>query len=136
MDKNLIIENSINETNSAKASEESNKSTENDKKSKKIILSIIIGISILIIIIMAAILIVKLTIKNEEEQLEILGEIKCKYQIDTLNSIKLIGDDFIKLSNFDIYIDGTKIKYTKEYKFDNLGEHEIKFILYEDLYMD
>ena len=137
MDKRLIIENSINETNSAKASEDTSQANKNDKQSNKKKLLIIGGISLLItIIVIATILILKLALGDSEDNLEIKGEIKCIYEVEDLSNIKFLGDDFKKVTNFDIYIDGTKIKYSKEYQFNNLGEHEIKFIIYDDVYMD
>ena len=39
-------------------------------------------------------------------------------------------------SEFDIYIDGTKIDYAKSFKFSKAGLHTVEFKIYENLSMD
>ena len=64
-----------------------------------------------------------------------IGEIICKFDVSSENT-QIFSTDFIKSSKFDIYIDELPVKYAKEYKFTNLGIHNIKIVLYEDLNMD
>ena len=104
------------------------------------IFSIIILISILNIIILA---------KNTNDSnksndsddgnnnLEKLAEINCIYDIQDINkNTILLGNDFIKTSNFDIFINNEKIKYSKEYKFSSFGINKVKYVLYEEIIMD
>ena len=66
------------------------------------------------------------------------GQIECLYDINTVaKNTTLLGNEFINnYPRIEIYIDGNKIQYTKEYKFKDLGNHNIIYILYEDLNMD
>ena len=67
----------------------------------------------------------------------VVGEINCSYEIKNIsqNTI-LIGNEFVKNSLFDLYIDGKKVNYVKEYKFTSLGKHKIQIKLYERINMD
>ena len=104
---------------------------------------IISGISILIIIII--ILVIFLLNKSSpnntdydkpEDRLEI-GNIYCKYDIDSENTeTKIFGDEFNKTSEFEIYINGNKIKYSKIYKFNSFGLNDIEIKLYDNLDMN
>jgi len=116
-----------------------------NKKSKNKYILIAIGVAIFIIILI--ILLILLTNTNtkdssnneeeEEEEYEIIGEINCIYNIMTVNTeTQLVNEDYRKENNFGLYIDRNKIKYSKKYKFTNLGMHEVKFALYEDLKME
>ena len=58
------------------------------------------------------------------------------YDILSTENTVLLGNEFNKNSDFDIYIDGTKIKYSKEYKFDSLGKHNVQFKLQSNVNMD
>ena len=94
-----------------------------------------IGLIILLIIL----LINSSESSNKEESTEIIGEIKCIFEITTLdkNTTKILGDEFIKSSKFSIIIDEKKIdKYIKEYTFDEIGFHNITFQLFENINMD
>ena len=66
-----------------------------------------------------------------------IGEINCIYNVKSIatNTI-LLGKEFSKNSKFYLYVDDEKIKYTKEYKMNRVGSHQIKFVLYEDINMD
>ena len=49
----------------------------------------------------------------------------------------LYGSEFKKgSSDFDLYIDGKQIKYSRYYTFSTFGQHEVKLILYQNLNMD
>jgi surface protein len=71
------------------------------------------------------------------EQKKIIGDIHCIYNIkDTSKNIKIFGDEFIKESEFDIYIDDQKYNFSKEYLFKLEGNHNIKIDLYENINMN
>ena len=73
---------------------------------------------------------------RHENQIEI-GNIYCKYDIGSENiETKILGDEFNKISDFDIYINGNKIKYSKVYKFSSYGLTDIEIKLYGNLNMD
>ena len=58
------------------------------------------------------------------------------FELEENINIKILSDEFEKNSSFDILIDKEKIEYTKVYKFNTTGKHEVKFELYEDISMD
>ena len=142
MDEDLTSDDNKYEISSAKSMEEKiNKLTKN-KIDKKLIL-IIGGIVLLLIVIVLIIIFIIINANNQpednnnkqpDENLEIKAEIICKYEIDILDNVKILGDEFQKIPNFDIFIDGILIKYSKEYKFDKLGEHDIKYLIYDDIF--
>ena len=109
---------------------------------KKIFLSIII----IILILFSILLIVIISISNKSEgkkeeespEKEILGEILCQYQINDITSeIQILNKDFKKISNFDIIINGIKLKdYTTKYKFSSNGKNEIKYVFYDNINID
>ena len=113
-----------------------------DKEKKKRIMIIGLILSAIFIIILLTIIIVIMTgSKNSDDDdssnMEVIGEINCIYNIQTENENTIIlGNEFQKSSNFDIYIDGTKIKYTKEYQFNSMGDHNVQIKLYNNINMD
>ena len=74
---------------------------------------------------------------NEPTDIELLGEIICTYDVQSIsqNTI-LLGNEFKKESDFDIYVDNNKIKYSKDYLFNSTGNHEIQIKLYKEINMD
>ena len=82
----------------------------------------------------------KKVVKEEEViniGIPIAGEINCVFNILNISQpTKLFGDEFKKLSNFDMYIDGKKVNFSKEYQFDSVKEHKLKIKLYDDINMD
>ena len=109
---------------------------------KKLIIGLSIGIGILVII-AVIIIIVAVSGKDDGETeddfpKDQIGEINLKYDVQTIteNTI-LFGGEFQKgSSDFDVYIDGKQIKYSRYYKFSSLGEHEVHLVLYRNLNMD
>ena len=103
---------------------------------------IIIGVSLGILVIVLIIIIISLTTKKKDndtpsnENKELIGEINCIYDIDSTSTNTLILGNEFKQGNLDIYIDKNVIKFSKEYKFDSVGIHEIQIKLYEELNMD
>ena len=99
----------------------------------------IIIISILLIIFIAIIIPIILVLasnSNTREKSEI-AEINCNYNIQTVNEeIDILGEDFIKTSKFDIFIDDNKIEFTKKYKFEKIKIYNIKYKFYENIEMD
>ena len=86
-------------------------SNQNQNRNRKILI-----ISIILIIFIAIVITIILAIasdSNTSESSEI-AEINCNYNIQTVNEeIDILGEDFIKNSKFDIYIDENKIEFTK-----------------------
>lgn len=125
---------SLNEINSTKSLDNQT----NKEINKKKLIMIIGGIVLVLITIITIIVILNSREKTNDSpsNYEIKAEIDCIYEINKLDDIKILGDEFIKKTNFDIYIDGTKIKYTKQYTFDSIGIHSVKYLIYDDLYMD
>ena len=109
-----------------------------DKKSLVNRQYLIIGGIALFIIIILIILIVLLTNSLPGKKKEVKGEINCIFFIEHSDSqVQILGIEFNKKSDFSIYIDEIKLdSITKEYKFNDFGEHKIKFELYEDINME
>ena len=85
--------------------------------------------------------ITKKNIKNfieiSDEENEVLGEINCVYEIYELNKkVPLFGKEFVKSSNFSVYLDSKLIEFSKDYIFYEFGKHNLRIVLYEDLNMD
>ena len=77
-----------------------------------------------------------LKLKNfNQNEAKVIGEIICKFDVTHQNT-QIFGEDFIKSSNFKVYIDELPVEYKKEYGFKDYGIHKIKIELYEDLKMD
>ena len=77
-----------------------------------------------------------LTLKNfNQNEVKVIGEIICKFDVTNQNT-QIFSKDFIKSSNFKVYIDELPVEYKKEYEFKDYGIHKIKIELYEDLNMD
>jgi len=55
------------------------------------------------------------------EMNEVLGEINCVYEVFGLNQkVPLFGNEFIKSSNFSIYLDSKLIEFSQDYEFKTL----------------
>ena len=66
-----------------------------------------------------------------------MAQINCIYNIQNVNEDSIIlGNEFNKNSDFDIFINNQKIKFSKEFKFFNMGINKVRFDIYEDLEMD
>ena len=124
-------------------------STENlgisEKKNKLPINNIIIigGIALSVVIIVALILIIILTRKHsssssqEWENLPVIGTISCMYDVSPeVRPTTILGQEFVKKSKFDIFINGNRIKYDKVYEFTIFGSTKIEFKLHENINMD
>ena len=115
---------------------------EKEQKKKQLILGVIIGILLFAIIIIIIIITSKSNKKDDIDDddiptMPVIGEINCLYEIQTINrDTQLLSDEFNKNSNFDIYINNKRNKYSKKYKFDKTGNHIIQIKLYEGINMD
>ena len=80
------------------------------------------------------------TDKEEEDEdinKEIIGEIKCQFDIKNVGEeTKILENEFVNSSRIDIYINGKKILYSKTYKFENVGYYKIEIKIYDNLNMD
>ena len=104
---------------------------------KKIIIFGSIAIAAIILIIVLIILLSKNSSDNPSEEKISVGNIYCIYDISSDNAeTNILGNEFNKLSNFDIYINGKIIKYSKVHKFDKIGANTVEFKLYENINMD
>ena len=141
-EENLII----NDINSANLDAPKNEKEEIPWK------KIIIISSITICIILAIIIVILISIKNSSNEdssttpdspdnpdnpdKPFIGIISCIYNIDSDKSeVKILGDEYKKTSDFDIYINGNKTKYSKTYKFSSFGIMNIDFKLYSNIEM-
>ena len=95
-------------------------------------INLIIGI-ISAVVVFAIIIIIILvskgsSSKNDEESdenqnLNKIGEINCVYEIHSISDpTPLLGDEFKKNSDLNIYINNKLIKFSKEYKFNESGK--------------
>ena len=67
----------------------------------------------------------------EKSKGEYLGLINCIYKVNSNNQIiKLLGNEFIKNFDIDIFYNGKKENYSKIFNFKSIGEHLIQFRLY------
>ena len=107
-------------------------------KKQKILLSIGVGALFLILIVIIIILAAtsgssdsgSSSSDEEEEKKLVLGKISCIYNVQTTTQeIKLLGDNYSKESDFQIYIDGKLNRFTKSYTFTSRGSHEVIFNL-------
>ena len=112
---------------------------EKDRKKKLYIIGVSLSVLTLVIFIVIIIVSVSASQNNEKhsENMTEIGEINCIYEITSNDKETiLLGNEFIKNSDLDIYIDDIKIKFTKEYKFSSTGNHKVKFALYNKINMD
>ena len=115
---------------------ESNKlKVKKDNLSNKAKIFIIISLIILCIIIVSFIAVYLLAkSKDNNEEKETKGEIKCIFGIKSISQkTNIISENYEKNSDFDIFIDDKKIDYMKAYKFSSIGDHIIKSHLYSDI---
>ncbi len=109
------------------------------------IIFIIISLSLVVVIAITIVLLILLLSPQSSSDSDsnppptpqpknIIGEISCEYNIETTETL-ILGNNYQKLSDFDIIIEGKKVDYNIKYKFENFGKHNIQFILYNDINM-
>jgi surface protein len=82
-------------------------------------------------------IILALRTSKQSESKRVIGEINCLYNIYSISSeTQILGDEYNKLSDLDIYINEEKIKYNKFHKFSSTGINKVSFKLYENIIMD
>ena len=110
---------------------------QSELKKKQLIIGIAAG-SLLAVLIIIIIIVASTTSSNKKSSPKIIGEINLIYDVsNTFDAIEILGKEYKKdPSDFDIYINNTKIKYTKEYKFEKVGINNVTIKLYTDLNMD
>ena len=113
---------------------------EKEERRKQLIIGVAVGVlflAIIIFIIVVAASGSKGGGGDDDTPYPVFGEINCLYEIrTTTENTLLLSNEFVKNSGFDIYIDNKKIKYSKEYKFTSVGNHNVKIKLYEGINMD
>ena len=113
---------------------------EKQRKKKQLMIGLSIGGGLLIVGLI--ILIVLLTTKDKKDDKtpvdKSLGLITCIYNVQIISKpILLISEEFIlEPNNLEMYVDGEKTKYSKEYQFDERGNHTVQIKIYSDLNMD
>ena len=123
------------------SSEEIKQSKTMSPKMKKIIIGV--AISLLLIIVISIIIISLLPSKKDDRNDEedgnnnipnSFGTITCIYDINDISKeTLLLSNDYIKESNFEIYIEDKQIPYSKSFKFSKMEKYIVKFELYEDI---
>jgi len=109
---------------------------------KKIIIGVT-GLLALIIIIIIIILAISGG-KNDDpenesknDELRKIGQINCIYDIEyNTQKTTLLSEYFNHNQDISIYVDGTKIKLSKEYLFNKTGIHQVKILIFAPLNMD
>ena len=105
-----------------------------DSKLKKTYLMIGIGVAALLVILIIIIIIVASTRGDKEEasSLPVYGIIKCIYDISSTGETKILGDDFTKSFELEMFIEGKVQKYSKTYKFNSTGYHDVQFKIHSE----
>ena len=99
---------------------------------KKKLISITIGMTICLILIIIIIIVISSNRGKKIEEKNPVGEINCEYEIQSISKeTNLLSNDFDKKFNFDIYINGEKIIYKKQYQFSKTGNNNVKYIIYD-----
>ncbi len=121
----------LNELESEK-SRETNKTVNPFWRKKLVIILLILFAVFALIVAVLLILILSSSSTNPEDDLDKLALISCKFDIQSsTEKTKILGSDFKKKNNFNIYIDSKKISYVKEYMFSSIGEHLVQFTFYD-----
>ena len=115
--------------------------SEREKNKLKLIIGLSLGICLILLTIIIIILVTTINKNNPDNngrsKKTVIGVINCIYYIETSkDNTLLLGNDFDKNFDFDIYIGQSLIKNKKLYKFYTLGIHEVQIRLYENINMD
>ena len=76
--------------------------------------------------------------KKDDEKIIYLGEITCKYSINSIEEeIQILSEEYNKTNDFDIYYNNTIIvEFSKKIQFNETGIIPIKYALKEDINME
>jgi surface protein len=94
---------------------------------------------ILINIILGIILFISLSTSSKKEINNHKNEIICIYNVNNIyNEIPILGNEYQNEGQtiINIYINDSKIKYCKKYKFSKEGIYKIRYTLNEKVYLD
>ena len=70
---------------------------------------------------------------------EEIGTITGIYNINEnfLNTrLPILGNKFVKTFDLNIFVDGSKVKYSPKYSFTTAGEHKVEIKIYQKFSMD
>ena len=138
---NSSINNAENVNNESEKSEsDPSEHTEQHKKCniiKILAISAIIFVTICIILAVIIIVFVRHESTRPFKPEEIIGEIKCIYYIDDIDSqIQILSNEYKNISDIDITIDDKRVEFKKKYKFTKEGFHSINFYINKNETMD
>ena len=106
-------------------------------KSKKWRKEIIISIIAVLLIIALIITLIVVNSSSNEENEKYFGMINCHYKIKSESiETQIISESYKESPNFDIYIEGQKIAYSKKYKFEKAKTYNIQYKLKGDINID
>jgi len=75
--------------------------------------------------------------ESQNDELRKIGQINCIYDIEyNTQKTTLLSEYFNHNQDISIYVDGTKIKLSKEYLFNKTGIHQVKILIFAPLNMD
>ena len=124
-------------------SEKSDKESEKPKKCGICSLTTILAIIAVIILIFCIVLVIVIIVYVRKESTrpptpeEIIGAIICTYCIQNGNSeVEILSDDYHNINDISIVIDNKRIEFSKKYKFNRIGIHEINFYIDNNETMD
>ena len=105
----------------------------NDTNNLKNIIIIAGAVALMLVILIIIIVLATKKSDSNEKSKNKIGELVCIF--DTSSQTRILSDDF-KTQDIEIYVDGTKIKFSREYKFPTFGIHHVNFHIFSDLNMD
>ena len=105
---------------------------------KKLIIGAVIAMFVIIILVVILLAVRSSSSSDDSENTSApIGEIVCQYKIeDPSKRVKLLGNEFEKEGKLEIFISKKQVEFTKEYSFDNVGEFEVTFKLYDKINMN
>ena len=112
-------------------------------------ISLIVGSFALILITLIVIIIISFTSQSEESNKKdddqtppsddkyYVGQILCTYDVHSAQvETQILSDEFIKKTNFDIYIDDKRQDFAKKIKFPKFGDIVVTYSLKENINME
>ena len=105
---------------------------EKEQKKKQIIIAAVFSVILLILLIIIIILATK---KSGTSERNFKGEIKCVFDVQSPQTT-VFSEAYVKTTDFDIYINDKITKYSKSYKFNNLGKNNVTIKMYNKINID
>lgn len=107
---------------------------------KVIIIAACVAIALITLIIIIAIAVSGSKESPEEEasndEARKIGQIDCIYDIEYTSRKETLLSESFNSQDIAIYIDGKRIKFSKEYQFSIVGIHRVKILIFSPLNMD